>query len=1008
MKLAVCRSCEKKLKVPDAIADKGSFKCPACGELVRLASRERNAEDEFIDEELFEIDLAPRRSAKSSQGGRRLSGRSEESSTSSFGVMIGLGGLVIGIGLFAALMLVGRRNANEQIAQQPVVQPAASVPQNIAPIPNGPQPASGENEDTLPTQGKRNSSPVDLQPVQSATNQAANLASAVPATPATPVLNPAPQNPAPAAPAQPAPTTPAVAAKPTGALRYQWQPNREYPYKFSIEANFGDVIERTEGVCIYRVAPTPAGPIIEFKRQGSGTAFVVSADGFLVTCAHVVDGAKSIEVQLGGKKYPATVVSTDAARDVAVIRIDAQNLTPVALTDSSSVQLGQAVRALGYPLADVLGENVKVTIGSVSGLNQEGNSRVFQIDAAINPGNSGGPIVNEAGEVIGVACAKLAGPTVSTVGFARPINDVKALLQKAGAKIVAGTSEQKLDGPTLASRVSPSVALVKVVAGASGNRTTLAYEANFSTTQRDAPGKRTFRVSIPGSARGRGTITLDEFGEIVQLTGEEQLPFCMGPVGLVALAPLNPSGQTTWGRSEQTSVTRIEQDPNDPLARLRARGIRRPPFGPFANQPKETVFPAQESTTFTLGQEAADVLSIKKSYELKTLDNVNSPYLMLKGEGDWRFHRKDAMPHSAEMKLELTRNFENGTIRVPFQMQFQYTDPQVIAGERQQAEERQAANVRQQSQKAAEELDKLAGPKKAKLLRRFTGIGTILVQAVQLTPDGQRALVSTHEGPVLVFDAKQVEPIARLEGLKQNVQFLNVSSDGKLVCGGTLTEACVWNLDTQKIVLQPKIDRFAPACMTFSSDNQRVYFGFGFLRLQGWDLASGKLLNEWQPKSGNSKAVMLTPDGQTLIATDGQQLFHYDPSTGNLQKTEPLAPGGGSYYHARLTAEGGRGVFVKSLSSLDVISLDNPTKATNIAVRPSPNSSFAISANGKRVVVADSSNKQVVVWDVDKNQVIDQWPVDTIAAQAVAISADGKFVLTSGYHKVLQLWEMTE
>ena len=78
------------------------------------------------------------------------------------------------------------------------------------------------------------------------------------------------------------------------------------------------------------------------------------------------------------------------------------------------------------------------------------------------------------------------------------------------------------------------------------------------------------------------------------------------------------------------------------------------------------------------------------------------------------------------------------------------------------------------------------------------------------------------------------------------------------------------------------------------------------------------------------------------------------------------------------------------------------------AVRPSPNSSFAISTNGKRVVVADSSNKQVVVWDVDKNQVVDQWPVDTIAAQTVAISADGKFVLTCGYHKVAQLWEMTE
>ena len=89
-------------------------------------------------------------------------------------------------------------------------------------------------------------------------------------------------------------------------------------------------------------------------------------------------------------------------------------------------------------------------------------------------------------------------------------------------------------------------------------------------------------------------------------------------------------------------------------------------------------------------------------------------------------------------------------------------------------------------------------------------------------------------------------------------------------------------------------------------------------------------------------------------------------------------------------------------------SLTKPTEATNINVRPAPNSSFAISASGQRVVVADSSNKQVVVFDADKNQIIDQWLVDTIAAQTVAISADGKFVLTCGYHKVLQLWEMTE
>jgi hypothetical protein len=132
---------------------------------------------------------------------------------------------------------------------------------------------------------------------------------------------------------------------------------------------------------------------------------------------------------------------------------------------------------------------------------------------------------------------------------------------------------------------------------------------------------------------------------------------------------------------------------------------------------------------------------------------------------------------------------------------------------------------------------------------------------------------------------------------------------------------------------------------------------------------------------------MLSDDNKTLIATDSQELFHYEASTGKLMKSEPLAPGGGGYYYARLTAESRRGVFVKAHASLDVISLNEPTKPANIAVRPAPSShSFAISANGKRVAVADQTNKQVVVWDSDKNQIIDQWPIDTIAAQTVALS----------------------
>ena len=922
------------------------------------------------------------------------------------GLMAGIGGAVLVAVAVAIVMLNRGGDAPNANAPDAVAQPQQQLANGAnpvgPPVPNPAQPASNAaSAGTAP-----NSNEV-----------AANSNTLVPGSPVTPTTpmpstlaqpqptNPIPTQPLPTLPAPDQPLTPAVAGN---ALRYKWEPNREYPYKFTIEANLGEVIERTTGVCIYRVSNKPAGPTIEFRQMGTGTAFVVSADGFLVTCAHVVEGAKTLEVHLGSQKYPAQVIASDAAHDVAVIKINAQNLSPIALSDSNTVQLGQAVRAFGFPFSDVLGNNLKVTAGSVSGLNQVAGSRVFQVDAAINPGNSGGPLVNEFGDVVGVTSAKLTGDVVSTVGFAQPINDVKALLEQAGVRIVAGTAQQKMEGPALAQKVSPAVALVHVTAGASANRTTLAYEASFSTTQRPVAG-RFLRLSLPNFGRGAGLITIDEFGEIISMTGEEQLPMLMGPVGQLAIMPLNAGGQATWGRKSPTNITRIEQDPNDPLARLRGRGIRRPFGPPIGNAPKGIVYPAEETTVFTLGQPTADVMPIKKAYELKTLDNSAAPYMHLKGEGTWKFNSKESVPFSAEVKFELARNIDNATIRVPFEMQFIYTDPQIIAAERKVSEEQMAASRNQQTQKAVEELDKLAKPHKAKLVRRFAPITTATVQAVQLTPDGKRALVSTTEGPVLMFDATQDEPIGKLEGLKQNIQFLNVSSDGKLACASTLTETCVWNLDTQKVVLQPKIDRFPPSCMTFSADNRRVYFGFIFIRFQGWDLASGKMLKEWQPQRGNSKAVMLSDDGKTLIATDSQELFHYEASTGKLTKSEPLAPGGGGYYYARLTAEGRRGVFVKGHASLDVISLNEPTKPTNIAVRPAPsNNSFAISANGKRVAVMDQSNKQVVVWDTDKNQLIDQWPVDTIAAQTVALSADGKFLLTCGYHKVLQLWEMTE
>ena len=171
-------------------------------------------------------------------------------------------------------------------------------------------------------------------------------------------------------------------------------------------------------------------------ESGAGSGVIISSDGYILTCAHVVDGASTITVTIGDKDYTATLVDEDTTSDIAVIKIDADGLTPATVGNSDSLKVGQSVMAVGNPLGELGGT---VTGGMISALNRsvtiQGSSSVntmslIQMDASVSPGNSGGGLFNMNGELVGIVNAKSSSSDAEGLGFAIPINDAIKVAQE--------------------------------------------------------------------------------------------------------------------------------------------------------------------------------------------------------------------------------------------------------------------------------------------------------------------------------------------------------------------------------------------------------------------------------------------------------------------------------------------------------------------------------------------------------------------------------------------------
>ncbi len=320
----------------------------------------------------------------------------------------------------------------------------------------------------------------------------------------------------------------------------------------------------------------------------SGSGFVIREDGYVVTNFHVIENAQSLRVSLyNGQEYQATVVGYDSDYDVAVLKIEAEELDAVTVGDSDLLRVGDQVAAIGNPLGEL---TLSMTVGYISARDREINTdgrpiNLLQSDGAINSGNSGGPVVDMKGNVLGITTAKYSGSTssgatIEGIGFALPINDVMGIVNDllelgyVSGRAYLGVTTMEMDSQTAQMYSLPIGVYISSVTKGScadkagmqkgdivlklGDQETTTYSALKRALRAYSPGDTATITIYRAGAQMELQVTLDERPSDEEIANAEQAetenPEQSG-------APPEDAGDETGPEEEQPSEEQPQEQP---------------------------------------------------------------------------------------------------------------------------------------------------------------------------------------------------------------------------------------------------------------------------------------------------------------------------------------------------------------------------------------------------------------------------------------------------------------